>query len=66
MVSADYMRLPLIAKLSRKVPCPTAGIERLNDPVEMDLNEAPGKMTQRQPTRFHNRAYIELRPPGFL
>lgn len=33
--------IPSHTKLSRQWPRPTAGIERLNDPVEMILNEAP-------------------------
>ena len=45
MVSADYMRFPLAEKLSWKVPRHTAGIERLNDPVEMGLNEAPTEVS---------------------
>lgn len=60
MVSADYMRFPLAEKLSWSFPRPTAGIERLNDPVEMDLNEAPGMMpsdTLQDSTTEHIMSY---------
>ena len=55
-------RIPSHTKLSRQWPRPTAGIERLIDPVEMILNEAPTGLVSDQKGR-DNQPFHKLSNP---